>query len=163
MTKSTLGKPTVSNVNQVIDHATASCQANGSKLTEKRKRVLTGLLVSGKALSAYDLIEYLRTEYGEAPPPTSVYRILDFLSQENLVHKLQLANKYVACSHIACDHKHQVPQFLICGECGKVTEIGIEKSTMDSLKTSVKKAGYVLKGPQMELLCLCQECTNIAA
>lgn len=149
-------------IDHVIDHAEANCKANGSKLTEKRKRILTSLLVSGKALSAYDLIELLRQEYGEAPPPTSVYRILDFLSQENLVHKLQLANKYVACAHITCDHKHEVPQFLICAECGQVTEIGIKKSTMESLKNSVQDAGYVLKGPQMELLCVCQDCTHAA-
>lgn len=153
----------MSNISQIIDRAQANCQANGSKLTEKRKRVLHALLLSSKALSAYDLIEQLRQEYGESPPPTSIYRILDFLVQENLVHKLNLANKYIACSHISCDHKHEVPQFLICDECGTVKEVGIKKTMINSLKNSVEKAGYFLKSPQLELPCLCQDCANHAA
>lgn len=151
------------NISQILSHAEASCRERGTKLTEKRKRILTGLLQSQKALSAYDLIEYLREEYDDAPPPTSVYRILDFLAEENLVHKLKLANKYVACSHIACSHSHEVPQFLICDDCGSVTEIGIKKSLINTLKNNVEQAGYILKSPQLELHCLCQECAERAA
>ncbi len=151
------------NISQILSHAEANCRQRGTKLTEKRKRVLTGLLQSTKALSAYDLIDYLRDEFDEAPPPTSVYRILDFLSEENLVHKLKLANKYVACSHISCDHAHEVPQFLICDQCGSVSEIGIKKSVINTLKTSVEQAGYFLKSPQLELHCVCQDCADHAA
>ncbi len=96
----------MSKISKIIDHAESNCRSTGAKLTEKRKRVLTGLLQSQKALSAYDLIEYMRTAFDETLQPTTMYRILDFLASENLVHRLQLANKYVACSHISCDHSH---------------------------------------------------------
>ncbi|GAA4958605.1 transcriptional repressor [Halioxenophilus aromaticivorans] len=151
------------NISQILSHAEASCRQRGTNLTEKRKRVLTGLLQSKKALSAYDLIDYLRVEFDEAPPPTSVYRILDFLSEENLVHKLKLANKYVACSHISCDHAHEVPQFLICDDCGSVAEIGVKKNVINTLQNSVEQAGYLLKSPQLELHCVCQDCAERAA
>lgn len=153
----------MSTIAQILDHAEDSCRASGAKLTEKRKRILSGLLQSPKAQSAYDLIEYMHNEFGESLPPTTVYRILDFLAEENLVHKLHLANKYIACSHISCDHTHEVPQFLICEECGIVKEIGIKKTLINTLKRNVEGAGYVLQSPQLELRCLCQECADRAA
>src|SRR5690554_1832859 len=107
----------MSRVKKILDHAEAKCRASGVRLTEKRKRILTGLLKSQKAQSAYELINYMQKEFDESPAPTTVYRILEFLKAENLVHKLHLANKYVACSHISCNHAHEVPQFLICDEC----------------------------------------------
>ena len=148
---------------QILDRAEANCRAHGARLTEKRKRVLSGLLESNKAMSAYELADYCGKTFDEPISPMSVYRILDFLEGENLVHKLHLANKYVACSHISCDHRHEVPQFLICDECGTVKEIGIKKDLINTLKDNVSQAGYVLKSPQLELHCLCQDCANLAA
>jgi Fur family transcriptional regulator, zinc uptake regulator len=157
------GSQTMNSIAHILNHAEASCRASGARLTEKRKRILTGLLKSQKAQSAYELIDYMRVEFGESLPPTTVYRILDFLASENLVHKLHLANKYVACSHICCDHAHEVPQFLICDECHNVKEIGVKKALIADLRNNVEEAGYVLKSPQLELHCLCQECANQAA
>lgn len=153
----------MSNITKTLDHAEASCVANGTKLTEKRKRILSGLLKSQKAQSAYELIDYMQKEFGESLPPTTVYRILDFLAGENLVHKLHLANKYIACSHISCDHDHEVPQFLICDACSNVKEIGIKKTLINTLKRNVEDANFVLKSPQLELHCLCQDCAHKAA
>ena len=59
----------------------------------------------------------------------SVYRILDFLIHEELVHKLETASLYIACAHIACDHQHETPQFLICDRCFTVKEIGIKSTS----------------------------------
>lgn len=151
-------------IEQIIDHAEHHCKQNGSRLTVKRKRVLSGLLQSEKALSAYELIDYCREEYGESIPAMSVYRILDFLESERLVHKLNLANKYVACSHITCNHDHAaVPQFLICRQCLKVKEISISKSTIDELAKNVQQAEFHLASPQLEMNCLCSDCMADAA
>lgn len=150
-------------ITRILDHAEATCRARGARLTDKRRRVLMGLLQSRKAMSAYDLIAYWQSEFNENIPPMSVYRILDFLESENLAHKLHLANKYIACSHISCDHAHEVPQFLICEECSSVKEIGIKKSLIDTLRRSVKQAGYELQSPQLELHCLCENCAKQAS
>jgi Fur family zinc uptake transcriptional regulator len=93
----------------------------------------------------------------------SVYRILEFLQEERLVHKLNLANKYIACAHITCDHDHGISQFLICDNCQTVKEITVKKSTINTLKRSVEDAGFDLLSPQMELNCLCHDCKNKAA
>ncbi len=148
----------MNSVESIIQHAEQHCDLRGSRLTQKRKQILTGLVKSKKALSAYELIDFCKQEYGESLPAMSVYRILDFLESELLVHKLNLANKYVACMHISCDHAHAVPQFLICKSCSIVKEITVEESTITDLGNTVKGAGYQLLSPQIELNCLCDNC-----
>lgn len=145
---------------KALTHAEAQCADNGTKLTAKRKLVLQALLRSQQALSAYEVADYCKEELGESMPPMSVYRILEFLESEQLVHKLKLANRFVACVHITCDHKHAVPQFLICEQCNKVSEVSIKESTLHALRNNVEAAGYKLASPQIEMNCLCQSCAE---
>ena len=84
-------------VDRIVEHAEQHCKSHGGRLTVKRKQVLAGLIQSEKALSAYELIDVCKQQSGESMPAMSVYRILEFLEDEHLVHKLSLANKYVAC------------------------------------------------------------------
>lgn len=142
----------------ILSHAERQCRVHGSRLTEKRKKVLSGLLQSGRALSAYELVDYCNETYDETFAAMSVYRILEFLEQEQLVHKLNLINRYVACVHITCDHRHEVPQFLICTDCQSVKEFGISRSTMNSIKRQVEQASFHLVSEQIELNCLCDSC-----
>ena len=153
----------MADVSHILHHAESSCDAHGVRLTAKRKNVLACLLQSEKAQSAYELIDAMRENYGESVQPTTMYRILDFLESEDLVHKLHVANKFVACSHISCDHRHEVPQFLICSSCDRVAEIGVDKQLMNTLDRSVQKSGYTLTSPRLELHCLCAECAVPAA
>ncbi len=150
-------------VERIVNHAESHCKAHGARLTNKRKIILSGLLEVGKAMSAYELVDYCKDQFGESIPAMSVYRILDFLQEENLVHKLSLANKYIACAHITCDHAHGVPQFLICGNCQRVEEITINKSTINTLRRNVEDAGFHLVSPQLEMNCLCHDCVEHAA
>jgi len=146
------------NLQKTISHAEQRCQQRGTQLTEKRKRVLTGLLQSDRALSAYELVDYCKENFDEPLPAMTVYRILEFLETEQLVHKLNLSSRYVACVHINCDHKHAVPQFLICTECQRVEEISISTATLATLRKNVEAAGYRLASPQLEMNCLCEQC-----
>jgi len=145
-------------VQEIISHAEQQCQAHGTRLTSKRKLILSGLVQSEKAMSAYELIEFCKTEFGESIQAMSVYRILDFLEQEHLVHKLSLANKFVACAHITCEHAHGVAQFLICERCQKVKEISINPSALAELQENVTKAGFHLVNSQLEMNCVCEDC-----
>ncbi|MEM1110274.1 MAG: transcriptional repressor [Pseudomonadota bacterium] len=150
-------------VQEIIASAEQRCSERGVRLTTKRKRVLKGLVESENAMSAYELVDYCNRTYGDSMAPMSIYRILDFLESEHLAHKVNMANKYVACSHITCDHEHMVPQFLVCDSCSKVKEVGIPKAAIAVLEQSVQEAGYLLSSPQLEISCLCDECANDAA
>lgn len=146
------------NLDETINHAEKYCESNGSRLTRKRKQVLVILLDSKIALSAYELIDLYNAKHDDGMPATTMYRILEFLENEHLVHKLSTANKYVACSHIRCDHDHYVSQFLICNKCQKVEEINISQSTISGLQKNIKEAGFHLIRPQLEMNCVCNQC-----
>ena len=119
-----------------------------------------GLLESDKALSAYELTEFCRDRLGFDLLPMSVYRILEFLEGKHLAHRLNLANKYVACSHITCEHEHDVPQFLICKECFHVEEVGLKRTFINTLEKAIDEAGFHLASHQIELDCVCDECSR---
>ena len=135
----------------------------GVKLTPKRRNVFTLLLASDTPLSAYELAEQCKEQFGQSIPPMSIYRMLDFLTENNLAHKLASANKFVSCAHSTCNHIHQVPQFLLCEQCHQVKEIGIQKEIFAALKISVEQAGFVLTQSQLELKCLCTDCAQAVA
>jgi len=147
--------------NSRLEQVEAHCNSLGIRLTEKRRQVLFRLVQSEKALSAYDIISLHQGEYGESLPAMSVYRILGFLESFNLVHKLKLANKYVACVHLLCDHSHQLSQFLICVVCSKVSEVSITPQITKQLRDQVVTAGFELASPQIELNCICNACKKL--
>ena len=148
----------MSKTDNIIQYAERHCKDHGTRLTEKRKQVLTGLIQSDMALSAYELIAEVKKIYNQDLAAMSVYRILEFLESEKLVHKLKLANKYVAC-----EHTHGASQFLICGQCNKVKEINIKPATMAELQTTADKAGFKLISSQFEMNCICADCLAHAA
>ncbi len=147
----------------IICNAEQVCKANGTRLTAKRKQVLSGLIQSDKALSAYELIDFCKKAYGKTIPAMTVYRILEFLEDEHLAHKLYLTKKYVVCTQFSAGHTHEAPQFLICRDCNRVKEININKPTVSELQKSVKKAGFQLVKPQLELNCICNDCAKASA
>ncbi|WP_096085221.1 Fur family transcriptional regulator [Agaribacterium haliotis] len=149
-----------SHIDSLIQHAEIQCKKQGSRLTDKRKNVLRILLKAGKALSAYELVENYQTELEESIPVMSVYRILDFLDEKQLAHRLQLANKYVACEHIHCDYQHSQPQFLICSQCQKVKEISSSAEVCNEVHNNVEKSGFQIAKAQLEISCICKDCAN---
>ncbi len=147
-------------IETVIHKAQEKCHLSGVKLTDKRKKILELMLASETPLSPYQVVEQYNAQSEKNMPANSAYRILDFLVAENLAHKLNSANKYIACSHIACDHAHDVPQFLICRKCSRVKEIMVKQSLIHELKQNVHSAGYQLLSSHLELDCLCPDCKD---
>ena len=144
--------------NKVMQQAERSCVEHGVRLTSKRKHILEVLLTAEAPRSAYEIAELYRQKTEENIPVMSVYRMLDFLMQNSLVHKLASNNKFIACAHIACSHSHQTPQFLICDNCKQVREIGVDKQLIHALEESIEHNHFQLNSPQLELHGLCETC-----
>lgn len=142
--------------------ASQLCQKLGGKLTDKRKNILLLLLSAQKPLSAYDLVDQYKTQFSENLPAMSVYRMLNFLLEVKLAHKLETTNQFVACSHIICEHDHEIPQFLICDQCHAVREIGVKKQLIEDLSESIESTGFSLSSQQLELHGLCGSCKKSA-
>jgi Fur family zinc uptake transcriptional regulator len=87
--------------------------------------------------------------------PITVYRALDFLRDNGLVHRIESRNAFVACVH---HHAGSDPVvFLICERCGTVGEATGGAMT-EALKASCRAAGFVPKSPVIEIAGICSHC-----
>jgi Fe2+ or Zn2+ uptake regulation protein len=92
--------------------ALALCRRNKISLTPGRRRILEILACEGRPLGAYEMIDRVAQVTGKRPAPISIYRALDFLLENSLIHRLASRNAYLACGH---GHAAQEPiVFLIC-------------------------------------------------
>ena len=147
----------------ILEKAEQRCKNNGARFTTKRKQALMLLLTANKAISAYDLLDAFKENFNETLPATSIYRILDFLIDEGLVHKIDIANKYIACEHIQTDKTDDEMQFIICQSCQKVKELSLSQNVLNELTNNVKKAGFRMIEPKVEMNCICHECFEKAS
>jgi Fur family zinc uptake transcriptional regulator len=136
-----------------IAHAEALCATRAQRLTPMRRHVLEALLASHKPLGAYEIMERLGDD--GRPAPITVYRALDFLRDNGLVHRIESRNAFVACVH---NHATSDPVvFLICEGCGAVGEAagGV---VAESLRASCRSAGFTPKSPVIEIAGVCSHC-----
>jgi Fur family zinc uptake transcriptional regulator len=157
------GQSSSPEVEKVLDRAQAICTDQGVKLTDKRRRILKVVLESVEPLSAYQIADQYRDLHGKTLSVMSVYRMLNFLKENELVHRLETTNQYLPCSHISCNHAHEVPQFLICNSCHTVAEVGIRKEILKELSTNIEDTGFALARQQLEFHGLCRDCQQTAA
>ncbi len=120
-----------------------------------RARVLELLAASPQPLGAYDLIEHIAREGDRRPAPITIYRALDFLLGQGLVHRIESRNAFVACDH---HHGHaDVVVFLLCEKCGTAAEAsGAEIG--DLLAEMAAKAGFAARGQFVEIAGECAAC-----
>jgi Fur family zinc uptake transcriptional regulator len=154
----------MSDVERLLDRAAAECRARGAQLTELRRQVLALVLASPAPIGAYALLDRLRAERPGAAPPT-VYRALDFLLEQGLVHKVERLNAFVGCAgpgaDAACGHGHDHPhQFLICGGCGATAEL-CDHRVAAALEAAAAAAGFRPMRTTVEVEGLCAACVGL--
>lgn len=138
--------------------AERQCQQRGVRFTPIRRRVLELIADSSGGLKAYDLLDRLAVEHGAARPPT-VYRALDFLIEQGLVHRIESLNAYVACP---CPEHHHGFQLLICRHCGRVEELHLDDVSAQ-LGARAAALGFAVDRQTIELLGACDACRASAA
>jgi Fur family zinc uptake transcriptional regulator len=137
-----------------LAHAEALCAKRGERLTPMRRRVLEALAASHKPLGAYELIE-LAAAQGPRPAPITIYRALEFLTAQGLVHRIESRNAFLACIN---NHASGAPVvFLICEHCGAVGEAA-SGAVAESLNAAAKSAGFTPKSPVIEISGVCAHC-----
>jgi len=140
-----------------LDAAAKACAARGAQLTPLRRTVLGLVQQSPTPIGAYALLDQLKTDRGGAAPPT-VYRALDFLLAQRLVHRLEKLNAFIACHVHECGSDHDHPaQFLICGKCGTVTELE-EFSITRAVEAAASRTGFRVARATVEVEGTCARC-----
>jgi Fur family zinc uptake transcriptional regulator len=141
----------------LLDRANGICEGRGVRLTDLRRQVL-GLILDREApTGAYDLLDQLRTTRHGAAPPT-VYRALEFLLEQGLIHKLERLSAFVGCIADE-DHHDHAAQFFICRTCGKVTELE-DHELSHALEHAAKRLGFTLGKATIEAEGQCASCAK---
>jgi Fur family zinc uptake transcriptional regulator len=136
-------------------HAEALCAARGQRLTPLRRQVLETLAESHRTLGAYEIMDRM-AEQGPRPAPITVYRALDFLLENGLVHRIESRNAFLACIG-----QHEAGSgttvFLICERCGAVGEAN-SRAVADTLQSAARAAGFTPKARVIEITGVCAHC-----
>lgn len=141
----------------MIRQAERQCQQRGARFTPIRRRVLEMIAAAPGSLKAYDLLDRLAAEHAAARPPT-VYRALEFLIDQGLIHRIESLNAYVACP--CPEHAHGF-QLLICRHCGRVAELHLDE-IHDHLARRAEELGFAVQRQTIELLGQCHACRRAA-
>jgi Fur family zinc uptake transcriptional regulator len=140
-------------VAEALGAAAAVCSRRGARLTELRRRVLEIVWGSHRPIGAYEILGRLAAEGRGAAPPT-VYRALDFLLEQGLVHRIASRNAFLGCPSPGHPQDWQV---LICRDCGHATEIA-HGGVAAAIRSAAGDAGFAVERQMVEVLGRCRDC-----
>ena len=138
--------------------AEALCQTRGARLTAVRRKILGLVWQNHTPVGAYDLLARLNRGGGKVAP-IAVYRALDFLMAQGLVHRIASLNAYLGCAHLdqkSAGHDHAA-QFLICKGCGTAAELE-SPALRRALEKAVSDRGFTIDQQIVEISGLCPHC-----
>jgi Fur family zinc uptake transcriptional regulator len=149
-----------SSISALLNRAARVAADRGVAMTETRRRVFELVLKAGQPVGAYRLMEEMQDKgrRGRVMPPT-VYRALNFLLDNGLVHRIESLNAFVACTR--SEHEHE-GQFLICSGCGRAEELA-DEGVSELLRERAAARGFLLTHQTIELRGHCQDCRQPAA
>lgn len=129
---------------------------SAEKKLPNSEMVAAALRKAGKPLTAYEVLDRLRSA-GVSGPPT-VYRALDRLIADGRVHRLESLNAFVLCSHA---HDNDAAAFAICDDCGSVSEFSTAKLSKEIAQWA-RRARFDVQLANLEIHGRCGDCRKSA-
>lgn len=126
---------------------------NPVRMTPLRIEILRLIAEAKHPITAYELLRQLRTSRANSEPPT-VYRVLDYLQDNGLIHKIANNNTYVACDLPQDPHQGQI---FLCRSCGHSFETHDSK-VIKALEEYAIKNQFQLSHDLIELTGICRNC-----
>lgn len=140
-------------VRSALDAAIAHCRREGVRLTPLRRRVLQVIWRSHIPLGAYEICGALGEQGDRVLPPT-VYRVLEFLEKNGLVHRIATRNAFIGCNQ---PDTHHHGRYLICSACGTVAELPAD-GHVDGLIGEAGRLKFTARSVRVEAVGLCASC-----
>lgn len=139
-----------------LDRAASLCESRRERLTAIRRRVLEIVWRGHKPVGAYSILEAMQRELGKVVAPPTVYRALEFLQAQGLVHRVESLNAYVGCHDPETPHS---VQFMICRACKTAVELH-DRRIADAIAGAASAAGFTPSESVVELSGLCSRCAR---
>ncbi len=142
-------------IEEALGNARKVCEGGGERFTDLRRQVFELVWAEHKPVKAYDLLSALSSKRSGVAPAT-VYRTLEFLQAQGLVHKLESLNAYLGCSHPNKDHQGH---FLICENCEEVREVEFStfSQSIDEIEATQQ---FRVNHMTVELFGICNKCES---
>lgn len=140
-------------IEEALLQAQHVCEQEGERFTDLRRQVFELIWAEHKPVKAYDLLAALASKRSGVAPPT-VYRTLEFLQAQGLIHKLESLNAFMGCSHPGKEHQGH---FLICENCEEVRELEVSSfnQSVDEIEAAQR---FRVKRMTVELFGVCASC-----
>jgi Fur family zinc uptake transcriptional regulator len=132
------------------------CEERNIKLTALRKDILAILYLQKQPMGAYDLLRNLKKKRPNAEPPT-VYRVLEYLMNVELVHRIESQNTYVCCSQLLNSKMPHKAILLCCKKCEKTEEFG-DSYVLQAIEKFAEKYHVEVDDALIEIKGICQKC-----
>jgi Fur family ferric uptake transcriptional regulator len=120
--------------------------------TKSVRTILTEFENSNGAISGVELVEQFKKDMNK----TTVYRILDRLEDEGILHSFQDQRgltMYARCADCSKDHHHDVHPHFQCKDCGKTECLPVEIAVPKLPLYKVDRVELLMVGQ-------CQNCLN---
>lgn len=143
-------------VESALARAERVCAERGTRLTALRRRVLELVWSGHRPRGAYQILEDLSAAEGKVAAAPTVYRALEFLEEQGLVHRIECLNAYVGCSTTGGPHRGQ---FLVCRACGNTVEI-FDPRVDAAIEAAAEALGFAVETPVVEVRGLCRDCSS---
>ena len=140
---------------RIISDMELICSNRNLRFTPLRKRVLEIIAQENCSIKAYDILYILQKEDPSAKPST-VYRTLDFLINNGIIHKLNSSNRYTACSHPR-EERNQC-YFMICEQCNSIKEYCNSDLITEEIYNIAGKHNFKTSNISIEIKGICGNC-----
>ena len=132
------------------------CEQRGITLTPLRHQILSILIQKQTGQTAYEILDQLKLKRPNAKAMT-VYRVLNFLEEHHLIHKLAGKNTYSLCQHPGKAH---LPQLITCTSCHNTVEV-IAPKLQRAIKNLLDEHQFTLSSRPIEIYGDCQGCQTV--
>ncbi len=139
-----------------LQSAQEVCSRNAVKFTQLRKQVFELIWRSHQPLGAYRIMELLAESTTRRVAPPTVYRALEFLQEQGLVHKINSLNAFIGCPHPG--HTHE-SCFLLCKACGNAMECD-QTDILNAINRTAHASQFAMQTAAIEIVGLCQKCQS---
>lgn len=136
-----------------IDDIIQILRRAGERITPVRQGMIRILVAASLPLSAQDMQDKLKKQ-GKRVNKTTVYRELEFLKKNNLIHEVEFGDRTTRYELSTRSHHHHS----ICVSCRRVQDVQLDRE-LDNLNRKIEKQqGFKVSEHFLEFFGLCEKC-----
>ena len=131
--------------------------AEAAGLTKNEEVVFRALKGARKPLSAYDILNARGVRARGLSAPVTIYRALEKLVADGLVHRIETLNAFVVCDRAP---HGELAAFMICSHCKRACEM-VAEECWQLLSDRALESGFSVEDVKIEISGCCNECRAI--